>query len=135
MTRRIQIVIGNEVAVAELKDAECPITAEAVWQALPLSFPHVLHSRFAGEEAYFPVPMIEVPPENHKWDSEPGDIGFFPPTGISFYYGRLRVITPGNTFARVTENWEGFYRMCKQTWRNHDIPVKVSRLEAGDGRD
>jgi hypothetical protein len=109
------------------------MTADAVWNALPFGFPHVLHSRFAGEEAYFPIPALpDIGPENHKWETAPGDIGFFSPGSVSIYYGRLRVITPGNTFAHVTDNWEGLYRVCKATWKDHFIPISVERVEEVD---
>lgn len=126
--RRMRIRIGDVTAFATLHEDVSPQTANAVWDALPVSFPHVLHSRFAGEEAYFPIRSLAgVPPENQKWETEPGDVGFFAPGSICFYYGRLRVITPGNTFAHVTENWAGLYRMCKATWKDHDIPVSIER--------
>ena len=130
MGRKIKIRFGDVDAVAELYEEQAPKTCEAVWNALPLEYSHVLHARFSGEEAFFPCPWLTDELENQRFDCQTGDIGYFvQASSICFYYGKLNVITPGNVFARVTQNWEGLYRLAKQTWKDHNIAVRLERAE------
>ncbi len=133
MARRIRIELGGEVGYAAFYEEECPVTCKAVWDALPFAYPHVLHARFSGEEAFFPLAsLLTWKLENQRFDTKPGDIGYFVQgPSLCFYYGQLNVITPGNVFAHITENWEGLYRVCKRTWKDHNIAVKVTRAEEG----
>lgn len=130
MARQIRIELGGEVGYATFYEAECPKTCQAVWDGLPFEHPHVLHARFSGEEAFFPLPVLTWERENQRFDTQPGDIGYFVQgPALCFYYGRLNVITPGNVFARITQNWEGLYRVCKRTWKDQNIPVRITRAE------
>jgi len=129
--RTIQIIAGSTtVATAKLYDEACRLTAEAIWNALPLRFANLLHSRFAGEEVYFPIRRIEgVPAENRKLECVPGEISFFGPSSICIYYGKVNILSPGNVFAKVVTNWENLYRICRLTWYDHNIPIRMERIE------
>jgi hypothetical protein len=133
MARRIRIELGDEVGYATLYEEKSPATCNAIWEALPITYPHVLHARFSGEEAFFPLEsLLTGKLENQLYDTQPGDIGYFVQgPSVCIYYGQLVVRTPGNVFARITENWEGLYRVCKRTWKDHNIAVKVTRAEEG----
>jgi hypothetical protein len=128
--RKMRVQLGNIEAIAELYEDQAPRTCEAVWNALPIEYGHVLHARFSGEEAFFPTSWLTDERENERFDCKPGDIGFWAlGPSICFYYGKTTTITPGNVFARVTGNCEEFYRMAKRTWKDHNIPVRLERIE------
>ena len=133
MARRIRIEMGGEVGYATFYEDESPATCKAVWEALPIAYPHVLHARFSGEEAFFPLDaQLTAKLENQLFNTKPGDIGYYVQgPSICIYYGELVVRTPGSVFARITENWEGLYRVCKRTWKDHNIAVKITRAEEG----
>ncbi len=130
MPRKMRVLLGGVEAWAEFYEDLAPKTCDAVWNALPIQYGHVLHARFSGEEIFFPAPRVLYEKENEKFDCVPGDVSYFADApGICIYYGKLHVITPGSVFARVTENWEELYRVAKQVWKDHNIPVRLERWE------
>jgi len=128
--RRVRVTLGDVAAIAEFYEQDAPRTCEAVWNALPIEYGHVLHARFSGEEAFFPTPWLLDERENERFDCRPGDIGFWAPgPSMCLYYGKLTTITPANVFARLTGDWEGLYRTAKRTWKDHNIRVRVERVQ------
>ncbi len=82
MGRRIRISFEkhNVSAVAELLDEAAPLTAEAVWNALPLSGA-AFHAKWANNEVYILTPpFAEKDPkkENATVFPIPGDILYLP---------------------------------------------------------
>lgn len=125
---QLSVTVGNEVGKIDLYHEECPKTVESLLAELPLTCPNLVHARFSGEECSFPVrrPKAPIGRENQKYETEVGDLGYFVESGaICFYYGRMRVISPGNVFGRISENMEGLYRMFKLAWLLPDIPVRI----------
>jgi hypothetical protein len=126
---RLKVTIGDQAGVIELYEKDCPNTIKALLPELPASCANLVHARFSGEECSFPIrrPAAPVERENQLYDCQPGDVGYFVESAaICFYYGRLRVISPGNVFGRIVENMPGLYRMFKLAWWLPDIPVTIS---------
>jgi hypothetical protein len=89
---------------AEFTD-ECPKTAQAVWDALPLE----AQANTWGDEIYFSIP-VEVEAENPREIVEMGDLGYWPPgSAFCIFFGptpmsrgnEIRPASPVNVFGRV----------------------------------
>lgn len=160
MGRRIEISfdLQGARAVAELMDNAAPLTAEAVWKALPLAGA-AYHAKWANNEVYLLTPpFAEVDPgrENATVFPIPGDILYIPvPPGskvppdmqdtcrrtglidLAIFYGRDNYLLgpdghmPGNLFATITEGLEELAAACQDLWRNGagGERMKFSRLE------
>ena len=160
MARRIEISFKQHDAraVAELIDDAAPLTAEAFWNALPLSGA-AFHAKWANNEVYILTPpFAEQDPgkENATVFPIPGDILYLPvPPGnkvppdmqeqcretglidLAIFYGRDNYLLgpdghmPGNLFATVTEGLEELAAACQDLWRNGagDERMTFSRLE------
>ncbi len=79
--RYIDITLDKRgvTCVARLLDAEAPRTAQAVWDALPVSGP-AYHAKYARNEIYALVPPFapaEPGPENPTITPIPGDVCYF----------------------------------------------------------
>ena len=160
MARRIEISFKKHDAraVANLLDDAAPLTAEAVWNALPLSG-DAYHAKWANNELYFLTPPFaqqEPGKENATVFPIPGDILYLPvhagtkvmpemqeqcrQTGLidlAIFYGRDNYLLgpeghmPGNLFATITEGLEELAAACQDLWRNGagDERMTFSRLE------
>ena len=160
MVRRIEISFEKHDAraVAELVDDAAPLTAEAVWNALPLSGA-AYHAKWANNEVYILTPpFAEQDPgsENATVFPIPGDILYLPvPKGnkvppdmqeqcratglidLAIFYGRDNYRLgpdghmPGNLFATVTEGLGELAAACQDLWRNGagDERMTFSRIE------
>ena len=160
MARKIEIKFEKHSAraVAELVDDGAPLTAEAVWNALPLSGA-AFHAKWANNEVYILTPPFaeqEPGKENATVFPIPGDILYLPvPKGtkvppdmldqcratglidLAIFYGRDNYLLgpdghmPGNLFATVTEGLEELAETCQDLWRNGagDEIMTFSRLE------
>ncbi len=160
MARKIEISFEKHDtrAVAELADAGAPLTAEAVWNALPLSGA-AYHAKWANNEVYIltpPFALQDPGSENATVFPIPGDILYLPvPKGnkvpsdmqeqcretglidLAIFYGRDNYLLgpdghmPGNLFATVTEGLEELAATCQDLWRNGagDERMTFSRLE------
>ena len=71
MGKNIRIAIGSIELTAELNATG---TAEAIWQALPLSG----RANLWGQEIYFSIPL-HLQPEDERDTVESGDLGYWPP--------------------------------------------------------
>ena len=81
MTRHITVSLDQRgvTCLARLLDDEAPRTADAVWEALPVSA-QVFHGKYARNEIYLLVPQFaERPPgkENTTITPIPGDLCWF----------------------------------------------------------
>ena len=102
MKRQIRITAGSVVALSELNATK---TADAIWEALPLSG----RANLWGEEIYFAIP-VKMGLEEGKEIVEPGDLGYWPegnafclffgPTPIS-EKGEIRPASAVNLFGRL----------------------------------
>ncbi|MCY3903606.1 MAG: DUF3830 family protein [Caldilineaceae bacterium] len=160
MARKIEISFEKHSAraVAELADDAAPLTADAVWNALPLSGA-AYHAKWANNEVYILTPPFaeqEPGKENATVFPIPGDILYLPvPKGtvvmpemleqcrrtglidLAIFYGRDNYLLgpdghmPGNLFATITEGLEELAATCQDLWRNGagDERMTFSRLE------
>ncbi len=117
--KRIKITAGEVTAEAELNDTT---TAEAIWQALPISGT----ANKWGDEIYFDIP-VNLKPENGQKMVLLGDLGYWP-TGNAFciFFGLTPISAPGeirpasevNVFGRISGD-----------------PRVFTRVKEGDGID
>ncbi len=128
-TRRLKVTIGDVVAVADLLEADAPKTAAAVWAHLPIDG-FLNHANFSGEEATFPCYGMMWERENQLYDTQHGDLGYFVQgPAICVYYGTMRVISPGNVFARIVTNLDAVKAVCRSTWKDTGVPILIEKLE------
>jgi len=100
--RQIRIRAGDVQVTAELNDTR---TADAIWQALPLS----AAGNTWGDEIYFGIP-VELQAENAQSVVSLGELGYWPP-GHAFciFFGptpvssgqEIRPASPVNVFGHV----------------------------------
>lgn len=105
MKRELRIKAGLVTALAELNDTK---TAEAVWQALPLSG----NINTWGEEIYFAIPL-KMELEDGQEVVSSGDLGYWPrgsafciffgPTPVSGE-GEIRAASPVNIFGKLIDD-------------------------------
>ena len=105
MKRELRIKAGSVTALAELNDTK---TAEAVWQALPLSG----NINTWGEEIYFAIPL-KMELEDGQEVVSSGDLGYWPrgsafciffgPTPVSGG-GEIRAASPVNVFGKLIDD-------------------------------
>ncbi len=101
--RAIRISAGGVSAEADLND---PKTADAVWNALPLT----ASASTWGDEMYFSIP-VNVDEENGRATVEMGDLGYWPPgSAFCIFFGptpasqspnEIRPASPVNVFGKV----------------------------------
>ena len=100
--RRIRITAGKVSAEAVLNDSD---TADAVWNALPLSEP----GQRWGEEIYFGIP-VKAKPESPRETVAMGDLAYWPPgSAFCIFFGptpasrgdEIRPASPVNVFGRI----------------------------------
>ena len=78
--RQIRITSGSITVLAELNDSR---TADAIWQALPLSS----DSNTWGDEIYFTIP-VKVELENGQEIVNLGELGYWPPgSAFCIFFG------------------------------------------------
>lgn len=111
--RRIRITAGAVSVEATLDDS---ITADAIWEALPIE----ARTSTWGDEIYFGIPVF-VDEENSQEVVELGDLGYWPP-GHAFciFFGRtpmsrgneIRPASAVNVFGRVEGDPKVFARVA-----------------------
>jgi len=80
MKRQIRIKAGSVIVVADLYSTK---TAEAIWQALPISS----EVNTWGDEIYFHIP-VEMELESGKEFVDFGDLGYWPPgSAFCIFFG------------------------------------------------
>jgi hypothetical protein len=107
--RQIRIRAGPVEAGAELNNSR---TANAIWEALPLSSP----GNTWGDEIYFSIP-VELEQENAQAVVSMGDLGYWPP-GHAFciFFGptpvsqgsEIRPASPVNVLGHLTGDPNAF---------------------------
>ncbi len=81
MTRQIKVKAGSVITVAELYNTK---TAEAIWQALPLSS----KVNTWGDEIYFSIP-VRMELETGQEIVNFGDLGYWPPgSAFCIFFGQ-----------------------------------------------
>ncbi|HTK93965.1 MAG TPA: cyclophilin-like fold protein [Verrucomicrobiae bacterium] len=120
--RRIRITAGPVKADAVLDDSN---TAQAVWDALPLSVP----GDTWGDEIYFGIP-VKAKPERPQETVEMGALGYWPPgSAFCIFFGRtpasrgqeIRPASPVNVFGRVLGDPAVFKKVTAGT------PIRIER--------
>jgi hypothetical protein len=137
--------------VAELLDDEAPVTAEHVWNSLPIEST-LIHGQFSGAEVFVLLDAVPLPAENLVQLPLPGELLYFyegtdsatsgpePVSEIAFIYGRgvsLKqaegVPTHLNLFARVPGDWKYDWREfaagCRAA-RRGPVLLRIERVEA-----
>ncbi len=99
----MRIKAGGVEALAELNDSA---TAQAIWEALPIS----ARASTWGEEIYFSI-SVQLPEEHAQAAVAAGDLGYWPPghafciffgpTPASRHAGEIRPASPVNVFGKV----------------------------------
>src|SRR5690349_107479 len=131
MPRQIELVLERRgvSAVAELLEADAPLTAAAVWDALPQAG-EPFHAKYARNELYILVPPFPSQPiglENSTLTPIPGDLCYWYFAGselpaaqraandggvvdLALFYGRNNLLlnpdtgwVPANVFATVVD--------------------------------
>ena len=120
--RRIRITAGTIAAEAVLDQSN---TAQAVWNALPLSVP----GDTWGDEIYFGIP-VKAKAENPCETVELGDLAYWPPgSAFCIFFGptpasrgaEIRPASPVNVFGRVTGDPTIFKKVRAGT------PIRIER--------
>jgi len=147
---RLTIVETGESLVADLLDDEAPVTAEHVWNLLPVDS-QLIHGQFSGAEVFVLLdPPMQLPPENLVQLPLPGELLYFyegtdsatggpdPAAEIAFIYNRgvtLRqaegVPTHLNLFGRVPGDWKTdwteFRAACRKA-RSNRLNLRMERV-------
>ncbi len=106
--RQIEIRAGKVHILGELDESH---TADAIWEALPLS----AQANTWGEEIYFSIP-VKLEADNPRAVVSLGDLGYWPPgTAFCIFFGRtpvsrgneIRPASPVNVFGRIRGALEG----------------------------
>jgi hypothetical protein len=114
--RRIRITAGSVKADAVLDESS---TAQAVWNALPLSIP----GETWGDEIYFGIP-VKARREQPQETVELGDLGYWPPgSAFCIFFGptpmsrgaEIRPASPVNVFGRVMGDPKVFKKVTAGT--------------------
>jgi hypothetical protein len=107
--RQIRIQAADVEMVAELKETR---TAEAIWEALPLS----ASANTWGDEIYFSIP-VTMAAEDAQAVVELGDLGYWPPgSAFCIFFGltpasradEIRPASPVNVFGRLVSDPTAF---------------------------
>jgi hypothetical protein len=144
-TRLILSFLDESVAgVAEFLDEQAPLTCRTIREVLPQRG-ECHHAIYSGSEIAFNLDRdIEIPPENATHRVLPGDIAFARFEGgvhydipdsfseICWFYDRDA--TPSmpdgpvivNIFARVIENADAFYAVCRRMRREGVKRIEIS---------
>src|SRR4030042_2087931 len=103
VAKRIRIKARAVEAIAELNNTR---TAQSIWEALPLKG----YTNLWGEEIYFSIPVLLIPPESGKEFVDIGDLGYWPqgnafciffgPTPIS-KDGKIKPASAVNVFGKI----------------------------------
>jgi hypothetical protein len=113
MAKRITLTAEGVSAVAELLEAEAPLTTRKFWDALPFDEPF-RHVRRGGAAGYFLTQKLHdeaLPFENRVSFYIPGTINLKPVHGevaISYGQSQARTVT-GNEFATCFARFVGEY--------------------------
>jgi hypothetical protein len=114
--RRIRITAGPVKADAVLDESS---TAQAVWDALPLSIP----GETWGDEIYFGIP-VKAKPERPQETVELGDLAYWPPgSAFCIFFGptpmsrgaEIRPASAVNVFGRVVGDPKVFKKVAAGT--------------------
>ena len=103
VVKKILIKTKTVEAIAELNNSR---TAQSIWEALPLKG----YANLWGDEIYFSIPVLLIPPESGKEVVNVGDLGYWPqgnafciffgPTPIS-KDGQIKPASAVNVFGKI----------------------------------
>lgn len=100
---KIRITAGAVTVDAQLDDSP---TAEAIWQALPIT----AQANRWGQEIYFAIPVYEKQADDARADVAVGELGYWPPgNAFCIFFGKTpaslddepRAASPVNPIGRV----------------------------------
>ena len=112
MKRQIRIKAGSVIALAELYNTK---TADAIWQALPLS--GNIHTW--GEEIYFSIP-VKMELEAGQEVVNSGHLGYWPPgSAFCIFFGptpmsrgsEIRAASPVDVFGSLVDDPKVFRKV------------------------
>ncbi|MHB1131137.1 MAG: cyclophilin-like fold protein [Chloroflexota bacterium] len=114
--KRVKITAGGVSAFAEFNDTK---TAEAIWNALPISE----RGSTWGDEIYFSIP-VDLPTEKGQAVVELGDLGYWEPgSAFCIFFGRtpashgddIRPASPVTVFGRIEGDATVFKKVSSGT--------------------
>jgi len=118
--RKIKLTSNKLAEIqAELLEHKNPITAQKIWDALPIT----VNLSTWGDELYGTIP-VKIAPENSQEECEIGDIAYWlDGSGFCILYGKTpvstsdkpRLISPGNVFARIIGDASVFKKVSSLT--------------------
>mgnify|MGYP005856091173 CR=1 FL=1 len=117
VAKRIRIRTHTVEAIAELNNTR---TAQSIWNALPTKG----YANLWGDEIYFSIPVLLIPPESAKEYVNAGDLGYWPhgnafciffsPTPIS-KDGKIKPASPVNVFGKIIGDTNIFKQVTSGT--------------------
>ena len=126
MGRKIELKVGNEVAIAELMEDKAPKTCHAIWNMLPCRGT-LVHAKIAGGEFFFRVPIF-IDLENPTRDQKEGSIAYWNSgQSICIFYQHISGIGQANTFARIIENLSGIQAEGLKGWKRQGAPIEMRK--------
>jgi hypothetical protein len=151
--RRIRLTFTEtgESVIADLLDEAAPITAQHVWDRLPLESA-AIHGQFSGKEIFVLLDdPVQLPRENLVQLPLPGELLYFyegtesatggpdPAEEVAFIYGRGVTLRQAegaptylNLFARVPgdwlTDWTAFADACRRV-RGARPTLRIERVE------
>jgi hypothetical protein len=127
--KSLGINIGQETAVASLREDLAPNTCRALWELLPLELPAV-HSKVCKFEIMIPTPLIcHFEPENMKlpYGSE---VAYHPTrSSIDLFYEKIRPMTPTSIIGEIVENRDGLRREGIKLWRKPGVRLRLYKSD------
>ena len=129
MGRKIEVRVGDQVAVAEMMEDKAPKTCEAVWKALPIRG-NLIHAKIAGGEFFFKIPVF-IDLENPTKEQKEGNIAYWDAgQSVCIFYDHIAGVGHVNTFARITENLDGIKAEGRKGWKKQGAPIEIRRKGA-----
>jgi Protein of unknown function (DUF3830) len=137
--RHIEVEVGGARARAILHDREAPVTAEALWEALPIEG-DLLQSRWSGETTFAVVDALrrpDLPLENRATFMCPGTIHVGATKGnLGIPYGQAqsRDLGGDNTWGTVVASFVGdaepLLAVLRTLVETGATPVRLTRAES-----
>ena len=117
MAKRISIKARAVEAIAELNNTR---TAQSIWEALPLKG----YVNLWGDEIYFSIPVLIIPPESDKEFVDIGDLGYWPQGNAFCIFfgltpiskdGKIKPASTVNVFGKIIGDVTAFKQVTSGT--------------------
>jgi hypothetical protein len=117
VAKRISIKARAVEAIAELNNTR---TAQSIWEALPLKG----YVNLWGDEIYFSIPVLLIPPESDKEFVDIGDLGYWPQGNAFCIFfgltpiskdGKIKPASTVNVFGKIIGDVTAFKQVTSGT--------------------